>query len=82
MAIGSFLQLSSVVTYTKANYIHIRVAAEVRDPKNANSYPTNTFHFTFATPVNVPAVRPETYQEAMWYLQGKRINATTSLNVQ
>jgi acyl-coenzyme A thioesterase 9 len=52
-----------------------RVIAEVLNPLDKTKDKTNSFYFTFTCPEGgqqLPAVIPDTYEEAIQYLEGKR----------
>ncbi|EGD76244.1 hypothetical protein PTSG_11662 [Salpingoeca rosetta] len=74
--IGSLLTFSSMITYAPGNdsrALQVDVRAEVISPTTGQSKVTNTFHFTFSAPhPTVPTVLPRTYEESMWYLDGRR----------
>ncbi|CAF3731041.1 unnamed protein product [Adineta steineri] len=73
--IGSLLFLSSMVVYVEGNKIQTRIHAEVVDIHTAKRETTNVFYFIFKTKDNSQIsknVVPQTYAEAMMYLDGKR----------
>uniref|UniRef100_A0A1B6CSS6 HotDog ACOT-type domain-containing protein n=2 Tax=Clastoptera arizonana TaxID=38151 RepID=A0A1B6CSS6_9HEMI len=70
--VGSLLRMSSQVVYTEHNYMQIVVYAEVSDPFTGQQATTNMFHFTYESPEFVPPVMPNTYQDAMSYVDGRR----------
>jgi len=83
--IGDILTFDSSVTYTshqspsenskQQSFIQVEVIASVTNPKIGQKHMTNTFNFTFLCPENetpLPRIIPETYEEAMKYLEGKR----------
>ncbi|KAL7423785.1 hypothetical protein Q5752_001369 [Cryptotrichosporon argae] len=79
--IGAVLRLSSrVVTTTRAGdgadaRAHVTVRAEVEEVETGVRRETNTFFFTLAPEDGRPIGRivvPETYAEAMAYLEGQR----------
>ena len=73
--IGSILQLSSKIVFTNETSIQVQVIADVLNVGSGERKTTNTFYFTFvpsADDVNVKQVYPETYQEAMEWLQAQR----------
>lgn len=83
VAIGSLLYFTTGIVYTdinpnRRNYqrLHVEVVADVLDPKVGSRVTTNTFHYTFEMKLDDPhalnQVIPETYTEAMRYLEGKR----------
>jgi acyl-coenzyme A thioesterase 9 len=78
--IGSLLNFGSQIVYSQVvdghNYVAVEVVADVLNPSLNERLTTNTFRFTMSCPVKpgdqVPCVLPETYMEAMKYLEGKR----------
>lgn len=71
--IGALLFFSSQVVYTEGRFIQVRVHAENVDPTSGVHETTNIFQFTFESKnKNMPRVIPQTYAEAMLYLDGKR----------
>ena len=51
--------------------VSIRVDSKVRDVEHGNAKPTGQFHYTFVVDKDV-RVMPESYQEHMIYLDGRR----------
>jgi acyl-coenzyme A thioesterase 9 len=73
--IGSILQLGSKIVFTNETSIQVQVIADVLNIESGDRKTTNTFYFTFVPSVNGEQVRqvyPETYQEAMEWLQAQR----------
>eukprot|EP01121_Diplochlamys_sp_Union-15-3_P005618 TRINITY_DN1594_c0_g2_i1.p1 TRINITY_DN1594_c0_g2~~TRINITY_DN1594_c0_g2_i1.p1 ORF type:complete len:432 (-),score=61.47 TRINITY_DN1594_c0_g2_i1:50-1345(-) len=73
--LGDIVLLSSQVIYTEGHSLGVKVLAEVvkHGELGDTKYVTNTFHFTFTCPTSVvPRVFPNTYLEAITYLDGKR----------
>ena len=71
--IGALLFFSSQVVYTEGQFIQVRVHAENVDPITRLHETTNIFQFTFESKrKDLPRVVPQTYAEAMLYLDGKR----------
>eukprot|EP01114_Cavostelium_apophysatum_P021122 TRINITY_DN7277_c0_g1_i1.p1 TRINITY_DN7277_c0_g1~~TRINITY_DN7277_c0_g1_i1.p1 ORF type:complete len:431 (+),score=50.36 TRINITY_DN7277_c0_g1_i1:14-1306(+) len=74
--IGSILKLVSTVVYTTGKYVQVEVVASVINPSEGKSDVTNTFHFTFECPnyqdLQIKKVIPQTYEEGMRYLEGRR----------
>lgn len=70
--IGSLLLMSSQVSYSEGKDFHVRVHAEVLDPRTGVSTTSNTFNFTFTCEKEVPTVMPKTYGESMLHLDGRR----------
>ncbi|KAJ8324200.1 hypothetical protein QVD99_008530 [Batrachochytrium dendrobatidis] len=76
--IGSLLSLRSQVVYSSgapSKNFQVMVIADVLDPLYRNGrLNSNTFHFTFSAPYceNVPRVIPQTYEESMKYIEGRR----------
>ncbi|KAL7750838.1 hypothetical protein RI367_003795 [Sorochytrium milnesiophthora] len=75
--IGSLLSFNSQVVYSRGyqdgRSFQVQVTADVIDPLTLKRETTNVFHLTFTSPQHkVPAIMPQTYEEAMRYLDGKR----------
>lgn len=81
--IGSLLYFSGRIVYTdrdpsdpeNVQRINVEVIADVIEPKSGSRLTTNTFHYTYSCKISQSAaliVIPETYTEAMKYLEGKR----------
>lgn len=76
--IGSLLDLRSAVVYTEGNEIQVHVTARVHNPEERSCRKTNDFAFSFdlyddqMRELAAPSVRPNTYAEAMSYLEGRR----------
>lgn len=70
--IGSLLSLTGQVVYSSGDFFHVKVRADVLDPKELKSMETtNTFFFRFMVP-NAKQVCPRSYDEAMRYIEGRR----------
>lgn len=70
---------------TGCSLLHVEVIADVINPQKGTRVTTNTFHFTFKAPTptaDLPPLLPETYHEAMKYLEGKRRLELTHYNQQ
>ena len=72
--IGSLLFLSSEVVYVEKNFIQTKVLAQTVDPMTNIRETTNDFYFKFSVDpkINLPQVIPNSYAEAMMYIDGKR----------
>jgi acyl-coenzyme A thioesterase 9 len=70
--IGSVVNFVSRVVYTALNSVQIRVEVEVINPTTRETDITNVFQFAFMVPTQQMIV-PETYEESMMYLEGRRI---------
>lgn len=77
--IGSLLDLRAAVVYTEGNDIQVHVTARVHNPTERTCKKTNDFAFSFdlynektMQEIAAPAVRPNTYAEAMSFLEGRR----------
>nr|CAD7573983.1 unnamed protein product [Timema californicum] len=60
------------VAFTQQNYMQIVVFAEVFDASSGHPTTTNVFHYTYKVPEVVPDIIPNSYNEAMRYLEGRR----------
>lgn len=72
--IGSVVNFIAHVVYTKGNRCHVRVTAEVIHPSVGRTDVTNIFHFEFEVDPKQEIVVPETYEDAIMYLEGKRVH--------
>ncbi|ETS61503.1 hypothetical protein PaG_04250 [Moesziomyces aphidis] len=78
--IGAMLQLSSQIVYTSEPEQHphghtiagVTVLAEVVDLETGERKKSNTFHFSFDLGTTNLQVLPQTYKEAMEFIEGKR----------
>ncbi|KAL0479428.1 acyl-coenzyme A thioesterase, mitochondrial [Acrasis kona] len=70
--IGSVVNFASRVVYTATNTVQIRVEVEVVSPSIGKTDTTNVFQFAFMVPTQQTII-PETYEESMMYLEGRRI---------
>ncbi|AAW42493.1 hypothetical protein CNBC1390 [Cryptococcus deneoformans B-3501A] len=81
--IGAVLRLSSKIVHTTRPHegpdgeakVHVMVKAEVEEVETGSRRETNTFFFTMAKGGRQPLGRtvvPTTYNDAMFYLEGKR----------
>ncbi|PWN48734.1 Thioesterase/thiol ester dehydrase-isomerase, partial [Violaceomyces palustris] len=82
--IGAMLSLTSRVTYTTSHQdsndiAGVSVLAEVVDMETGERKKSNTFHFSFDIGESDKKISPETYKEAMEWIEGKR---RTELGVQ
>ena len=82
--VGSILKLKSMVVYSippkeRSNHpnkwksaFQVQVIADVMINNKFDT--SNVFHFTFkpSEPIDIKYIVPESYQESMLYLQGKR----------
>ncbi|KAJ3143985.1 Acyl-coenzyme A thioesterase 9, mitochondrial [Irineochytrium annulatum] len=74
--IGALLSLTAQVVYAHgapSRSLMVRVRADVIDPLKGTEEMTNEFFFTFIAPHgHVPRVLPQSYEESMFYIDGKR----------
>lgn len=70
--IGHIMQFRSRVTYTTGNMVRIAVSALDTSAGNKEGDLTNEFHFVFKLKGPAKEVIPETYFDALLYLEGKR----------
>lgn len=69
------------VVYTEMNFIQIVVINETYDAASGEHKTTNVFYYTYSSDAPVPQIIPRTYNEAMWYLDGRRkFNSAMNLN--
>ncbi|CAG9823418.1 unnamed protein product [Phaedon cochleariae] len=72
IAVSSLIQMHAYVVYTQMNYMQIAVFVETFNPITGKNDTTNTFQFTFVVPEVVNEIVPNTYHEAMMYIDGRR----------
>jgi acyl-coenzyme A thioesterase 9 len=80
------VEVGTVVTFTAqilfattlASAAVVRVIATVENPENGEKSQTNQFHFMFAYPELKRNVHPETYEDAMSFVDGRRRYHRTS----
>lgn len=60
------------VVYTELNYMVIVVINETYDAISGEHTTSNVFYYTYCCDVPVNPIIPRTYNEAMWYLDGRR----------
>jgi acyl-coenzyme A thioesterase 9 len=71
--IGSVIKYTATIVYAEGVSCTIQVHADVIHPETGKKETTNVFYFSFNIPVQQTIV-PETYNEAMMYIEGKRIH--------
>lgn len=72
IAVSSLIRMHAQVVYTQLNYMQILVYVEVYNSVTGENDTTNTLHFTFQVPELVNECIPQTYHEAMMYIDGRR----------
>lgn len=72
IAVSSLIRMHASVVYTQLNFMQIIVHVEVYNSITGENDTTNTLHFTFQVPELVNEVIPQTYHEAMMYIDGRR----------
>lgn len=70
--VSSLLKMHAHVVYTELNFIQIVVINETYDAISGDHTTTNVFYYTYSCDAPVPQIIPRTYNEAMWYLDGRR----------
>ena len=76
--IGSFVRFTSQVIFTGKTSFVVQVKVWVVDPTTGAEVVTNVSYFTFAAindqkkPIPVPRILPNTYEEQLKYLNGRR----------
>lgn len=72
--IGSLLIFTSKVVYSKDKIFRVTVSADIMDAEKGTRETTNTFHFEFQAikKGELRTVLPQSYSEAMYYVEGKR----------
>lgn len=73
LRVGALCKVHAQTIYTDGKLFQVAVYYEVLDKKTGQHYTTSVYHFTYESEDNdLTQVRPKTYQEAMWYLEGRR----------
>lgn len=70
--VSSLLKMHAYVVFTEMNFIEIVVINEIYDAISGEHTTTNAFYYTYSCDATVPQIIPRTYNEAMWYLDGRR----------
>ncbi|XP_055852733.1 acyl-coenzyme A thioesterase 9, mitochondrial-like [Episyrphus balteatus] len=70
--VSSFLKMNAHVVYTQDNYIQIMTVADIIEPSSGNQVTSNIFYYTYKAPSKVAEVLPRTYDETLWYIDGRR----------
>ncbi|XP_031344032.1 acyl-coenzyme A thioesterase 9, mitochondrial-like isoform X1 [Photinus pyralis] len=70
--VSSLIRMHAYVVFTQLQYIQVTVYAECWDSGSGMTATSNTFHFTYEVPDQVPEVFPRSYQDAMMYIDGRR----------
>lgn len=70
--ISSFMNMTAHVLYTESNMMEIVVIAETTDQISRKQITTDSFYYIYSVPEQLPKMMPNTYHEAMWYLDGHR----------
>lgn len=71
--IGSVVTFTATIVYAEGESCTVQVNVEVLHPETGKTETTNIFYFSFGIPVQQKIV-PETYHEAIMFLEGKRIH--------
>ncbi|XP_037928136.1 acyl-coenzyme A thioesterase 9, mitochondrial-like [Teleopsis dalmanni] len=72
VSVSSFIKMVAYVVYTQEQYIEVMTVADILDSTTGEQMTSNIFYYTFKAPSAVPEVLPRSYQETMWYIQGRR----------
>lgn len=86
IAVNSLMQMYAYVVFTQMQFFQIAVYVETFNPSTGKNDTTNTFNFTYEVPDLVKEVIPNSYHEAMMYIDGRRhfldvINCDTNTNI-
>lgn len=72
--IGSAVEFTAVVAYTESNFVHVTVTCDKIQPTGVRSR-TNILKLCFSCNQEVKPVHPITYDDAMIYLESRRITS-------
>lgn len=70
--VNSFLKITAYVVYTHEHFMQLLTVVHIMDANNFEELTTNTFHLTYSVEQKVKEVLPSTYQETLWYIEGRR----------
>lgn len=70
--VSSLLKMHAHIIFTEMNHMEVVVVNETFDATTGEHTTTNVFYYTYSSTDIVPQVIPKTYNEAMWYLDGRR----------
>jgi acyl-coenzyme A thioesterase 9 len=70
--IGSVVDFTAQIVYAEKELCTVQVIVEVIHPESGKREITNVLHFSFSYPVEKRVI-PSTYQEAILYIEGKRL---------
>ncbi|KAM8716337.1 hypothetical protein ACLKA7_003250 [Drosophila subpalustris] len=70
--VNSFLKMTSYVVYTHENYMQLLTVVQVMDANNFEEVTTNLLNLTYSVDRQVKEVLPSTYQETLWYIEGRK----------
>lgn len=69
------------IVYTEKNFMEVVVVNETYDAMSGEQHTCNVFYYTYSSDSTVPNIIPRTYNEAMWFLDGRRkFNAAMNLD--
>ncbi|KAH8263239.1 hypothetical protein KR044_006436, partial [Drosophila immigrans] len=69
--VNSFLKLTAYVVYTFERFMQILTVVQVMDANTFEEVTTNTLNITLSAEQNVKEVLPSSYQETLWYINGR-----------
>lgn len=69
--VNSFIKITAYVVYTTEKYMQLLTVVEVTNANNFEEFTTNIFHLTYSADRPVKEVLPSTYQETLWYIEGR-----------
>lgn len=72
MPVHSFMKVTAYVVYTHDNYIQMMTVVNSVDASNFTEVHSNSLHLTYAVDHPVPEILPSSFQEALWYMEGRR----------
>jgi len=70
--VNSFIKITAYVVYTYEKYMQLLTVIQVMNANNFEEFTTNTFHLTYSVDQPVKEVLPSTYQETLWYIEGRK----------
>ncbi|EDW64634.1 acyl-coenzyme A thioesterase 9, mitochondrial [Drosophila virilis] len=71
LKVNSFLKVTAYVVYTFERYMQLLTIVQALDANSMVQITTNVLHLTYKAEGNVKEVLPSSYQETLWYINGR-----------
>ncbi|XP_017852791.1 acyl-coenzyme A thioesterase 9, mitochondrial isoform X2 [Drosophila busckii] len=70
--VDSFIKITAYVVYTSGIYMQLMTIVQALNANTLEKLTSNAFYLTFAGELAVKELLPSSYQETLWYLNGKK----------